>query len=191
MALVNVGAKEIHCKVVYYGTGFSGKTTNLVQLHRLVPQPSRGELLSIATEGERTLFFDFLPLDLGSVEGYQVRLHLYTVPGQPQYERTRVTVLSGLDGVVFVADSQRERFRDNVVSLLEMRRILRALGRPLEQVPLVMQYNKRDLPEAVPVPILNARLNPLRAEFHEAVAVSGRGVLETLRAIGRLVIAKL
>lgn len=191
MALVNVGAKEIHCKVVYYGTGMCGKTTNLVKLHHLVPGPSRGDLLTIATEGERTLFFDFLPLDLGTVEGYQVRFHLYTVPGQPQYERTRVTVLSGVDGVVFVADSQRERFRDNVVSLVEMRRILEALGRPLERVPFVMQYNKRDMPGAVPVPVLNAKLNPLRVEYYEAVAVSGKGVLETLRAIGKLVIAQL
>lgn len=191
MALVNVGAREIHCKIVYYGTGQSGKTTNLVRLHQDVPEPSRGDLLSIATEGERTLFFDFLPLDLGMVEGFQVRFHLYTVPGQPQYERTRVTVLSGVDGIVFVADSQRDRFRDNVVSLLEMRQVLEALGRPLERVPLVLQYNKRDLPGVVPVPILNARLNPYRAEYYEAVATSGRGVLETLRAIGKLVIAQL
>lgn len=191
VALVNVGAREIHCKVVYYGTGQSGKTTNLVRLHEQVPLESRGDLLSIATEGERTLFFDFLPLDLGTVEGFQVRFHLYTVPGQPQYERTRVTVLSGVDGIVFVVDSQRERFRDNILSMLEMRRVLEALGRPLGKVPLVMQYNKRDLPDAVPVPILNARLNLLRSEYREAVATTGVGVVETLRAVGKLVIAQL
>jgi signal recognition particle receptor subunit beta len=191
MALVNTVNREIHCKIVYYGPGFGGKTTNVSQIHILVPSEAKGELLSIATETERTLFFDFLPLDLGEVEGYKVRFHVYTVPGQPLYERTRVAVLTGVDGVVFVADSARERFRENLQSMQEMTRILEALGRPLDKTPLVIQYNKRDLPDAVPVPVLEARLNPRAVPHVEAVASQGTGVLPTLRAISQLIVEKL
>lgn len=189
MALINVAKREIHCKIVYYGAGFCGKTTNLLYVHEQAPSQAKGELLTLATETERTLFFDFLPLDLGTVQGYKIRFHLYTVPGQPMYERTRVAVLTGLDGVVFVVDSQRDRFRDNVQSFLEMQRILGALRKPLEKVPLVLQYNKRDAPQAVPVPILNARFNDgLRAPYFEAVAPRGVGVFSTLRAVSKSVI---
>ena len=191
MALVNAAAREIHCKIVYYGPGFGGKTTNVAKIHETAPSEAKGELLSIATETERTLFFDFLPLDLGEVEGYKVRFQVYTVPGQPMYERTRVAVLTGVDGVVFVADSGRERFRENLQSMEEMRRILAALGRPLDRTPLVIQYNKRDLPDAVPVPVLEARLNQWGAPYVEAVASSGQGVLATLREISKLIVARL
>jgi hypothetical protein len=191
VALVNAATREIHCKIVYYGPGFGGKTTNVIKIHETAPSEAKGELLSIATETERTLFFDFLPLDLGEVEGYKVRFQVYTVPGQPMYERTRVAVLTGVDGVVFVADSGRARFRENLQSMEEMRRILEALGRPLDRTPLVIQYNKRDLPDAVPVPVLEARLNKWGAPHVEAVASSGQGVLPTLREISKLVVARL
>ena len=191
MALVNVGTREIHCKIVYYGPGFGGKTTNVMQIHGIAPPEAKGELLSIATETERTLFFDFLPLDLGEVEGYKVRFHVYTVPGQPMYERTRVAVLTGVDGVVFVADSGRERFRENLQSMQEMTRVLEALGRPIDNTPLVIQYNKRDLPDAVPVPVLEARLNLHRVPHMEAVASDGTGVMPTLREISKLIVARL
>ena len=191
MALVNAATREIHCKIVYYGPGFGGKTTNVAKIHETAPAEAKGELLSIATETERTLFFDFLPLDLGEVEGYKVRFQVYTVPGQPMYERTRVAVLTGVDGVVFVADSGRERFRENLQSMEEMRRILEALGRPLDRTPLVIQYNKRDLPDAVPVPVLEARLNKWGAPHVEAIASSGEGVLSTLREISKLIVARL
>jgi signal recognition particle receptor subunit beta len=192
MAIINVAKREIHCKIVYYGCGFCGKTTNLLHVHNEAPPQSKGDLLTLATETERTLFFDFLPLDLGTVQGYKIRFHLYTVPGQPMYERTRVTVLTGLDGVVFVIDSQRSRFRDNVVSFLEMQRILEVLKKPIGKVPLVFQYNKRDMPEPVPVPVLNARYNNrLNAPYFEAVASRGVGVFNTLRAVSKSVIDSL
>jgi signal recognition particle receptor subunit beta len=191
VALVNAATREIHCKIVYYGPGFGGKTTNVAKIHETAPSEAKGDLLSIATETERTLFFDFLPLDLGEVEGYKVRFQVYTVPGQPMYERTRVAVLTGVDGVVFVADSGRERFRENLQSMEEMRRILEALGRPLDRTPLVIQYNKRDLPDAVPVPVLEARLNKWGAPHVEAIANSGQGVLPTLREISKLIVARL
>ncbi len=191
MALVNVGTREIHCKIVYYGPGYGGKTTNVVQIHGVAPAEAKGELLSIATETERTLFFDFPPLDLGEIEGYKVRFHVYTVPGQPLYERTRVAVLTGVDGIVFVADSARGRFKENLQSLQEMSRILDALGRPLDKTPLVIQYNKRDLADAVPIPVLEARLNPHRVPYVEAVASDGTGVMPTLREISKLIVARL
>ncbi len=191
MALINVAAREIHCKIVYYGPGLSGKTTNLQWIHSHVPKDVRGELLSISTETERTLFFDFLPLDLGSVRNFRVRFHLYTVPGQVLYERTRVAVLNGADGVVFVADSQKDRLQDNVESMRELARNLKRQGKDLRTFPLVLQYNKRDLPNILPVPVLEKYLNPLKVPSFEAVATQGRGVFETLRTIGKLVISRL
>lgn len=191
MALVNVAAREIHCKIVYYGPGFGGKTSNLTYIHEHAPAAAKGDLLTIATETERTLFFDFLPLDLGSVDGYRVRFHLYTVPGQPLYERTRIAVLGGADGLVFVGDSQRSRFRETVQSYIEMERILSAQGKSLAELPHVLQYNKRDAPDAVPLPVLNLRLNKHRVPTFEAVATTGQGVFDTLRAISKLVISRL
>ncbi len=191
MALINVAAKEIHCKLVYYGPGLSGKTTNLKYIFGAVPNQARGDLLTIDTETERTLFFDFLPLDLGKVHGYQVRFHIYTVPGQVLYERTRVAVLNGSDGVVFVADSQRSKLADNVRSLQELARNLTQQGKRFLEFPLVLQYNKRDFPDALPLPILERYLNSMKVPSYEAVASTGVGVFDTLRAISKQVISKL
>ncbi len=191
MALINVAAREIHCKIVYYGPGMSGKTSNLQFIHREAPSTTRGDLRSIATEQERTLFFDFLPLDLGKVRGFQTRLHLYTVPGQVMYERTRVAVLNGADGVVFVADSQRSKLEENVNSLKELARNVQKQGKRFQEFPLVLQYNKRDLADAMPVPTMNTYLNTLHWPMIEATATQGSGVLESLREISQLVMRKL
>jgi hypothetical protein len=191
MALINVAAREIHGKIVYYGPGLCGKTTNLQFIHHRIPQDSKGNLLSIATETERTLFFDFLPLDLGKIHGFTIRFHLYTVPGQVLYERTRVAVLNGADGVVFVADSSRNRLRDNLESLNELATNIKAQGKRFTDYPLVLQYNKRDVPDAWPVPIMDKYLNTIKVPRFEAVACDGTGVFETLRAICKLVTNKL
>jgi mutual gliding-motility protein MglA len=191
MALINVAAREIHCKIVYYGPGMCGKTTNLQWIHSQVPQTTKGDLLSIATETERTLFFDFLPLDLGKVRGFQTRFHLYTVPGQVLYERTRVAVLNGADGVVFVADSQRNKLEENVNSLKELARNVQKQGKKFQEFPLVLQYNKRDLPNALPVQVLDKYLNPFNWPRFEACAASGPGVFDTPQSISKLVIRKL
>jgi signal recognition particle receptor subunit beta len=191
MALINVAAREIHGKIVYYGPGLCGKTTNLQFIHGKIPQSGRSELLSIATETERTLFFDFLPLDLGKVHGFTIRFHLYTVPGQILYERTRVAVLNGADGVVFVADAQRDRLADNLQSLRELAHNLTNQGKRLLEFPLVMQYNKMDLPTALPTAVLDRYLNTIRVPRIEAEAVNGRGVFETLRMVSKLVVNKL
>lgn len=191
MALINVAAREIHGKIVYYGPGLSGKTTNLQYIHRRIPQDTKSNLLSIATETERTLFFDFLPLDLGKIHGFTIRFHLYTVPGQVLYERTRVAVLNGADGVVFVADSGRDRLQDNLESLTELASNIKAQGKRVGEFPLVVQYNKRDTPNALPVPILDKYLNTIKVPRFEAVAPEGTGVFETLRAICKLVTNRL
>jgi len=191
MALINVAAREIHGKIVYYGPGLCGKTTNLQYIHGKIPSGSKGDLLSIATETERTLFFDFLPLDLGKVQGFTVRFHLYTVPGQVLYERTRIAVLNGADGVVFVADAQRERLQDNLTSLKELATNISQSGKRFLDFPLVMQYNKMDLPNALPTPVLDRYLNTIRVPRFESTAFNGQGVFETLRAICKLVTNKL
>ena len=191
MALINVAAREIHCKVVYYGPGMGGKTTNLQYIHSQTPPTTKGNLLSIATETERTLFFDFLPLDLGKVRGFQTRFHLYTVPGQVLYDRTRVAVLSGADGVVFVADSQQDRLEENVASLQELARNIQKQGKRFQDLPLVLQYKKRDLPSAVPVAVLDKHLNQFNWPRFEAVPKQGQCVFESLQAITRLVLTKL
>ena len=191
MALINVAAREIHCKIVYYGPGLCGKTTNLKYIHSAVPGKAKGDLISIATETERTLFFDFLPLDLGQVHGFQTRIHLFTVPGQVLYERTRVAVLNGADGVVFVADSQRHKLQEDVQSLQELAKNITIMGKKFLEFPLVMQYNKRDLESALPVEVLDRYLNSIRVPRFEAAAASGRGVFDTLKAISKLVISKL
>ena len=191
MALINVASREIQCKIVYYGTGFCGKTTNLQYIHRSAPQPARGDLLSIATENERTLFFDFLPLDLGTVHGFRVRFHLYTVPGQVLYERTRVAVLNGVDGIVFVADSSPDKLEENFQSLIELETNMRHFGRDLGEFPFVIQWNKRDLSGAIPVATLDRYLNRRRVQTFEASAVTGAGVFSTLRAICKSVMTRL
>ncbi|MBX5455937.1 MAG: GTPase domain-containing protein [Thermogemmatispora sp.] len=191
MALINIATHEIHCKIVYYGIGYCGKTTNLQYVYKSINPAIRGEMLSIATETERTLFFDFLPLDLGTVHGFRTRFHLYTVPGQILYERTRLAVLNGADGIVFVVDSQAEKFEENVQSIAELEMYMRRLGKDLGHFPFVMQWNKRDLPSALPVHVLDRYLNRRRVPAFEAVASSGIGVFATLRAISKSVIAQL
>ncbi len=187
MALIDVAAREIHAKIVYFGPGLGGKTTNLHMLHERLPLSARGDLVSIDTERERTLFFDFLPLDLGTIHGFTIRFQVYTVPGQTHYERTRSAVLSGVDGVVFVADARAEAQPENRASLDELTRMLGRQGKPLERFPFVLQYNKLDLPDAVSVADLERDLNPSGRPQVEAVASQGIGVFETLSTICRLV----
>ena len=191
MALINIAAQEIHCKIVYYGIGYCGKTTNLQYVFKSINPTARGDLLSIATETERTLFFDFLPLDLGTVHGFRTRFHLYTVPGQILYERTRLAVLNGADGIVFVVDSQAEKFEENVQSITELELHLRRLGKDLGNFPFVIQWNKRDMPSALPLPVLERYLNRRRVPSFEAIAADGKGVYATLRSISKRVMANL
>jgi mutual gliding-motility protein MglA len=191
MALINIATHEIHCKIVYYGIGYCGKTSNLQYVFKTINPIVRGEMLSIATETERTLFFDFLPLDLGTVHGFRTRFHLYTVPGQILYERTRMAVLNGADGIVFVVDSQSEKFEENIQSISELEMNMRRLDKDLANFPLIMQWNKRDTPSALPIPILERYLNRRRVPSFEAVAYQGRGVFATLRAISKNVMAQL
>jgi hypothetical protein len=194
MALINHRAREIHFKLVYYGPGLGGKTTNLQLLHQKLPPERRGRLISIATDQERTLFFDFLPIELGRVNDLVTRIHLYTVPGQVYYRLSRRAVLQGADGIVFVADSHPAREQSNRESLLDLEQHLTFLGLSPEQmrrIPRVFQYNKRDLPQALPVARMSALLNPGGAPEFEAVAREGRGVSETLRTACKLVLARL
>ena len=194
MALINHRAREIHFKIVYYGAGLCGKTTNLQFLHERLPQERRGRLISIATDHERTLFFDFLPVDLGEVNGFTTRFHLYTVPGQVHYRLSRRAVLTGADGIVFVADSHPARERANRDSLADLEEQLEAVGlTPVQsaRIPRVFQYNKRDLRAALPLERLRAALNPLGAPEFEAVACEGRGVGETLKAGCKAMLARL
>ncbi len=191
MALINIATREIHCKIVYYGIGYCGKTTNLQYVFKSVNPNARGELLSIATETERTLFFDFLPLDLGTVHGFRTRFHLYTVPGQILYERTRMAVLNGADGIVFVVDSQAEKFEENVQSIAELEMNMHRIGKDLGSFPFIMQWNKRDMPSALPVGVLERYLNRRRVPSFEAIAFEGKGVFATLRAISKNVMAQL
>jgi len=194
MALINHRAREIHFKIVYYGPGLGGKTTNLQFLHERLPEERRGRLISIATDHDRTLFFDFLPVDLGEVNGFTTRFHLYTVPGQVYYRLSRRAVLTGADGIVFVADSHPARERANRDSLDDLEEQLAALGHTPAQsarIPRVFQYNKRDLRAALPLERLHASLNPLGAPEFEAVAAEGRGVGETLKAGCKAVLARL
>ncbi|HEY7835168.1 MAG TPA: ADP-ribosylation factor-like protein [Ktedonobacterales bacterium] len=191
MALINVANREIECKVVYYGIGYGGKTTNLQYIQSRAPANVRGKLLTVATEQERTLFFDFLPLDLGTIHGFHVRFQLYTVPGQVLYERTRVAVLNGVDGVVQVVDSAPEKLEENFQSVIELESNMRNMAKDLSDFPLVFQWNKRDLPNAVPVATLDRYLNRRRAATEEACAVTGTGVFATLRTVCKFVVARL
>lgn len=188
MAVFNHLRKEIDAKIVYYGPGISGKTTNLQFIHQNLKPEQRGKMVSLATEEERTLFFDFLPIELESVRGFRTRFHLYTVPGQIYYGATRRAVLSGADGVVFVADSQAERMEDNLMSLKDLEENLRYYGKRIETIPLVMQYNKRDLPNISAVEELNQRINRWQAPYFESVAIVGKGVFESLTMACRLVL---
>ena len=224
MSMINYASREINCKLVYYGPGLGGKTTNLEHVFGKVNPAARGKLISLATETERTLFFDFLPVDLGTVRGFKTRFHLYTVPGQVYYNASRKLILKGVDGVAFVADSQLERMEANIESMQNLYDNMAEYGYDLTKIPFVVQYNKRDLPNAAPVKDLQAALNPgwpvtdatrqkatpdpqfqgdflvwqlptgewvERAPAHEAVAVSGDGVFETLKTCSKLVLKSL
>ncbi len=192
MAFINYSAREINCKLVYYGPGLCGKTTNLKYIYEKTAADAKGKMISLATETERTLFFDFLPLALGEIRGFKTRFHLYTVPGQVFYDASRKLILKGVDGVVFVADSQEERFEANIESLENLKANLREQGYDFDKIPLVLQYNKRDLPNAVSVEELRNSLNPTgKLPDFEAAAQSGKGVFETLKALARLVLQEL
>ena len=189
--MINYASREINCKLVYYGPGLGGKTTNLEHVYHKVAPASRGKMISLATETERTLFFDFLPVDLGSVRGFKVKFHLYTVPGQVFYDASRKLILKGVDGVVFVADSQEERMDANVESLYNLEENLQAQGYDLMKLPYVLQLNKRDLPNIVPVADLTAELLRKEEPVVEAVASSGAGVFDTLKAVAKQVLTEL
>ena len=191
MSFINYSSREINCKIVYYGPGMCGKTTNLQYIYTKTNPDVKGKMISLATETERTLFFDFLPLALGQIRGFKTRFHLYTVPGQVFYDASRKLILKGVDGVVFVADSQIERMEANVESLDNLKVNLREQGYALDKVPYVVQYNKRDLPNAAPLEELQRLLNPLAAPEYEACATTGEGVFETLKATAKGVLADL
>lgn len=191
MAYVNYTNREINAKIVYYGPGLSGKTTNILYIHKKLNPESRGKLVSLATQTDRTLFFDFLPVNVGEIGNFKIRIHLYTVPGQIFYNTTRKMVLKGVDGIVFVADSQKQMLEDNIESLNNLEENLKEYGKKIEEIPLVIQYNKRDLPDAMDLEELHRHLNRYKAPFFTAVATQGQGVLETLTGICKLVINKL
>ncbi len=191
MSFINYSAREINCKLVYYGPGLCGKTTNLQYIYNKTREDAKGKMISLATETERTLFFDFLPLSLGEIRGFKTRFHLYTVPGQVFYDASRKLILKGVDGVCFVADSQMERMEANIESLDNLRINLAEQGYDLDKIPYCIQYNKRDLPNAVGVDELSEALNPTRVPEFEAVAVTGEGVFDTLKALAKQVLTEL
>ncbi|HET7233510.1 MAG TPA: GTPase domain-containing protein [Longimicrobium sp.] len=191
MSLVNYSTREITSKIVYYGPGRSGKTTNLQYIYGQVPEERRGRMVSLATETDRTLFFDFLPLDLGTISGFQTRFQLYTVPGQVYYDATRKLVLQGADGVVFVADSQRAQSGENIESFRNLQVNLLEQGVDPRQIPIVLQYNKRDLPDVMSLEELDDLLNYRGLPRYEARALAGTGVFDTLRGISEQVLRRL
>ena len=191
MTFINYASREINCKIVYYGPGLGGKTTNLQYIYDSSAAQNKGKMISLATETDRTLFFDFLPLDLGTVRGFKTRFHLYTVPGQVYYDASRKLILKGVDGVVFVADSQRERMDANVESLYNLEENLKQHGYDLAKIPYVLQLNKRDLPNAVPAEELAAELRRNGEPVFEAVASKGIGVFDTLKAVAKQVLMEL
>jgi hypothetical protein len=191
MSFINYSSREINCKIVYYGPGLCGKTTNLQYIHQKTAPDARGKMISLATETERTLFFDFLPLALGEIRGFKTRFHLYTVPGQVYYDASRKLILKGVDGVVFVADSQVERTEANLESVENLQTNLQEQGYDLTKIPYVVQYNKRDLPNAASLEELRSLVNPMKVPDFEAVAPVGTGVFETLKQVAKLVITEL
>ncbi len=192
MALINYASREINCKIVYYGPGLGGKTTNIKYIYSKLNPEIKGRLISLATELDRTLFFDFLPVDLGTIKGFKTRFHLYTVPGQVFYNASRKLILKGADGIVFVADSQIERFDENIESFQNMEDNLKTYNMSIEKIPLIIQYNKRDLPNITSVEELQKALNPQnKYPYFEAVAVQGIGVFETLKEICKRVLLTL
>ena len=191
MSFINYSSREINCKIVYYGPGLCGKTTNLQYIYNRTNPEAKGKMISLATETERTLFFDFLPLSLGEIRGFKTRFHLYTVPGQVFYDASRKLILKGVDGVVFVADSQIERMEANIESVENLRFNLQEQGYDLDKIPYVVQYNKRDLPNVAAVDELRSLLNTGNAPDFESVSTTGQGVFDTLKAIAKLVLTEL
>jgi signal recognition particle receptor subunit beta len=191
MSFINYASREINCKIVYYGPGLCGKTTNLQYIFQKTNPDIRGKMISLATETERTLFFDFLPLALGSIRGFKVRFHLYTVPGQVFYDASRKLILKGVDGVIFVADSQVERMEANAESIENLKINLQEQGYDLDKLPYVIQYNKRDLPNVASLEELRALINTRGVPDFEGCATTGQGVFDTLKATARLVLIEL
>lgn len=191
MSFINYSSREINCKIVYYGPGLCGKTTNLQYIYKRTNPEQKGKLISLATETERTLFFDFLPLALGDIRGFKVRFHLYTVPGQVFYAASRKLILKGVDGVIFVADSQIERMDANMESLEDLKINLAEQGYAIEKLPYAIQYNKRDLIGVAPVNEMNKIINLNGVQWFEAVAITGPGVFETLKSVAKQVLFEL
>jgi signal recognition particle receptor subunit beta len=191
MSFINYASREINCKIVYYGPGLCGKTTNLQFIYSKTAPEAKGKMISLATETERTLFFDFLPLALGEIKGFKTRFHLYTVPGQVFYDASRKLILKGVDGVVFVADSQEERMDANIESLDNLQINLKEQGYELDRLPFVIQYNKRDLPNRVSLEEMRQELNLTGVPDFEACATTGEGVFETLKAVAKLILIDL
>jgi signal recognition particle receptor subunit beta len=191
MSMINYASREINCKVVYYGTGLGGKTTNLEYIYSRVSPDTKGKMISLATETDRTLFFDFLPIDLGEIRGFKTRFHLYTVPGQVYYNASRKLILKGVDGIIFVADSQRERGEANIEAMHNLYENLESYGYDLQKLPFAIQYNKRDLANALSVDELRAQINPMGVPDFEAVALEGKGVFETLKCVSKMVVKAL
>ncbi len=191
MSMINYASRAINCKIVYYGTGLGGKTTNLEYIYSRVNPDTKGKMISLATETERTLFFDFLPIDLGEVRGFKTRFHLYTVPGQVYYNASRRLILKGVDGLVFVADSQATRAEANIESMHNLYDNLETYGYDLETIPFAIQYNKRDMPNVLSSEELRAQINPVGVPDFEGIAIEGKGVFETLSCVSKLVIKAL
>lgn len=191
MSFINYASREINCKIVYYGPGLCGKTTNLQFVYQKTAPEAKGKMISLATETERTLFFDFLPLALGEIRGFKTRFHLYTVPGQVFYDASRKLILKGVDGIVFVADSQEERYEANLESMDNLRINLAEQGYDLDRIPFVIQYNKRDLPNVTPLDELRKIINIRGVPDYEACAHTGEGVFETLKAVAKLILVDL
>jgi signal recognition particle receptor subunit beta len=191
MTFINYASREINCKIVYYGPGLCGKTTNLQYIYDSTAPQAKGKLISLATETDRTLFFDFMPLELGTVRGFKTRFHLYTVPGQVYYDASRKLILKGVDGVVFVADSQEERMDANIESLYNLEENLKSQGYDLMNIPYVLQLNKRDLPNVCSIDEITSELNRKDEPVFEAVAAKGEGVFDTLKAVAKQVLTEL
>jgi signal recognition particle receptor subunit beta len=191
MSVINNSTKEMHCKVVYYGPSLGGKTTSMQWIYQKSQGKERSELFNLPTEVERTIFFDFLPLDVGDIRGFKTRMHLYTVPGQVIYDNSRKLILKGLDGIVFVADSQEERMEENIQSLENLEKNLEQQGMSLKEVPFVIQYNKRDLPTALPISKMRTALNHWNAPDFETIAQDGKGVVDSLNTVSKSIITNL
>lgn len=188
MSLFNHNAKEIHCKIVYYGPSLGGKTTNIQWMYQSLAQDQKSKLMALNTEVERTLLFDFLPLEIGEIRGFKTRFHLYSVPGQIVYDATRKLILQGIDGIIFVADSQADRLSENIQAFENLEKNLYQQGYNIKEIPLVIQYNKRDLPNALPISDLRKELNRYNSHEVEAVAHEGKGVMESFKSVSKSII---